>query len=96
MLEAPGGTVTLRLVERAPVAAIQGRLLEWYATAARPLPWRETRDPYAILVAEVMLQQTQVERVVTRWPAWLQAFPTLEALARAGRAQAIRAWQGLG
>jgi A/G-specific adenine glycosylase len=78
------------------VARIHARLLEWYAINGRDLPWRRTRDPYAILVAEVMLQQTQVDRVIPRWFAWLERFPTTHALARASRADAIRAWQGLG
>jgi A/G-specific adenine glycosylase len=78
------------------VALIQKRLLDWYAINGRDLPWRRTRDPYAILVAEVMLQQTQVDRVIPRWHAWLERFPTTQALARASRADAIRAWQGLG
>jgi A/G-specific adenine glycosylase len=60
------------------------------------LPWRKTRDPYAILVSEVMLQQTQVERVVPRWEEWLERWPTVEALAVATRAEVIRRWQGLG
>ncbi|HEU5207230.1 MAG TPA: A/G-specific adenine glycosylase [Gaiellaceae bacterium] len=71
-------------------------LLEWYATNARDLPWRRTRDPYAILVSEVMLQQTQVERVVQRYLEWLERWPTVEALAAASTADVIRAWQGLG
>ncbi|MDQ6672009.1 MAG: A/G-specific adenine glycosylase, partial [Chloroflexota bacterium] len=78
------------------VARIQRQVLDWYAGYGRDLPWRRTRDPYAILVAEVMLQQTQVERVIPRWHAWLERFPTPHALARASRADAIRAWQGLG
>jgi A/G-specific adenine glycosylase len=60
------------------------------------LPWRKTRDPYAILVSEVMLQQTQVERVVPRYRAWVARWPTVEALAAASPADVIRAWQGLG
>jgi A/G-specific adenine glycosylase len=82
--------------EARDLAGIQGRLLDWYTANRRDLPWRRTRDPYAILVAEVMLQQTQVERVIPRWHAWLERFPTTQALARASRADAIRAWQGLG
>src|SRR5438105_15559825 len=78
------------------VARVQAALLEWYARQARDLPWRRTRDPYAILVAEVMLQQTQVDRVIPRWHAWLERFPGLADLARASRAEAIRVWQGLG
>ena len=71
-------------------------MLEWFAAHGRDLPWRHTRDPYAILVSEVMLQQTQVERVVPRYHAWLERWPTPEALAQAPAAEAIRAWQGLG
>jgi A/G-specific adenine glycosylase len=73
------------------------KLLEaWFAEAGRDLPWRRTRDPYAILVSEVMLQQTQVERVAPRYLAWLERWPTAEALAEASPAEAIREWQGLG
>jgi A/G-specific adenine glycosylase len=71
-------------------------LLEWYGRRARPLPWRETRDPYAILVSEVMLQQTQVERVIPRWQRWLERWPTVEALADASAGEAIVEWQGFG
>ncbi len=71
-------------------------LLAWYARNARDLPWRRTRDPYAILVSEVMLQQTQVERVVPRYLEWLERWPTPQALAEASPADVIRAWQGLG
>ena len=71
-------------------------LLAWYGECKRPLPWRETRDPYAILVSEVMLQQTQVERVIPRYEAWLARWPTVGALAAASAADVIVAWQGLG
>ena len=71
-------------------------LLAWYAENGRDLPWRRTRDPYAILVSEVMLQQTQVERVVPRWRDWLARWPTVDELAGASVADVIRAWQGLG
>jgi A/G-specific adenine glycosylase len=71
-------------------------LQEWFATNGRELPWRSTRDPYAILVSEVMLQQTQVERVVPRYLAWLERWPTAGSLASATPADVIRAWQGLG
>jgi A/G-specific adenine glycosylase len=74
----------------------EARLLEWYAREGRDLPWRRTRDPYAILVSEVMLQQTQVERVVPRYLAWLERWPTVESLAEAPLGEVIRAWQGLG
>jgi A/G-specific adenine glycosylase len=71
-------------------------LLAWYSRNGRDLPWRHTRDPYAILVSEVMLQQTQVERVVPHWHAWLERWPTVGDLAAASPADVIRAWQGLG
>jgi A/G-specific adenine glycosylase len=75
---------------------MRAALLAWFAEHERDLPWRRTRDPYAILVSEVMLQQTQVERVVPRFLEWLERWPTAEALAGASPAQVIRAWQGLG
>jgi A/G-specific adenine glycosylase len=75
---------------------VEHQLLDWYAAHARDLPWRRTRDPYAILVSEVMLQQTQVERVVPRYLAWLERWPTVESLAAASPADVIREWQGLG
>jgi A/G-specific adenine glycosylase len=75
---------------------VEERLLAWFGREGRDLPWRKTRDPYAILVSEVMLQQTQVERVVPRYLEWLERWPTAEALAAASPAEVIRAWQGLG
>ena len=71
-------------------------LLAWFAAHGRDLPWRRTKEPYAILVSEVMLQQTQVERVIPRYLAWLVRWPTAQALAAASPADVIRAWQGLG
>jgi A/G-specific adenine glycosylase len=75
---------------------VEELLLAWYARNARALPWRETKDPYAILVSEVMLQQTQVERVIPRYLDWLKRWPTPDSLAAATPADVIRAWQGLG
>jgi A/G-specific adenine glycosylase len=75
---------------------VEAALLAWFAAHGRDLPWRRTRDPYAILVSEVMLQQTQVERVVPRYLEWLARWPTVDALAAASPADVIRAWQGLG
>jgi A/G-specific adenine glycosylase len=71
-------------------------LSAWHDEHGRDLPWRRTRDPYAILVSEVMLQQTQVERVVPRYLRWLERWPTARALADASTADVIREWQGLG
>jgi A/G-specific adenine glycosylase len=75
---------------------LQGRLLDWFKEHARDLPWRRTRDPYRVLVSEIMLQQTQVDRVIPKYLAFLEAFPTLEALAAAPTAEVIRLWSGLG
>jgi len=80
----------------ARLAGVRDTLLRWYSTHRRALPWRETTDPYAILVSEVMLQQTQVERVIPRWQRWLERWPTAEALAAATPAEVIVEWQGLG
>ncbi len=71
-------------------------MLSWFETDGRDLPWRRTRDPWAILVSELMLQQTQVERVVDRWPRFLERFPDPVACARAPRADVIDEWAGLG
>jgi A/G-specific adenine glycosylase len=71
-------------------------LLAWFRANGRDLPWRHTKDPYAILVSEVMLQQTQVERVIPRYLRWLELWPSAEKLAAAPLAEVIREWQGLG
>ena len=75
---------------------MESLLLTWFSQNGRDLPWRHTRDPYAILVSEVMLQQTQVARVVPRYLAFLERWPTAESLAAATPADVIREWQGLG
>ena len=72
-------------------------LMNWYRIHGRhDLPWRQTRDPYAVLVSEVMLQQTQVQRVLPYYCEWLERWPTFEALADASPGEVIRAWRGLG
>lgn len=71
-------------------------LLDWYAQAGRTLPWRQTRDPYAIVVSEVMLQQTQVSRGLPKFVAWMKRFPTTRALAGAPLPEVLKQWQGLG
>jgi A/G-specific adenine glycosylase len=75
---------------------VEQLLLAWFHEHGRDLPWRKTRDPYSILVSEIMLQQTQVERVVPRYLRWLERWPTAAALADASTADVIREWQGLG
>jgi len=75
---------------------VQTRLLSWWEVAGRDLPWRRTRDPWAVLVSETMLQQTQVPRVEARFPAFLEQFPTPLACAAAPAGDVVRAWAGLG
>ena len=75
---------------------VRAAVLRWYARCGRDLPWRRTRDPYAILVSEIMLQQTQVDRVVPRFSAFLARFPTARALAGTSLGAVLREWSGLG
>lgn len=72
------------------------KLLAWYKKYGRDLPWRKTRNPYHILVSEVMLQQTQVDRVKSFYKAWLKQFPDWKYLAKATNEEVVRAWAGLG
>jgi A/G-specific adenine glycosylase len=78
------------------LASIRRRLLRWYDKNKRDLPWRNTKDPYAIWVAETMLQQTQVKTVLPYYERFLKAFPSVEALAQAPRQRILRVWSGLG
>src|SRR5919198_510352 len=104
LTQSPGCRSTARAMHVLSAAAavisrvgfVEQLLLAWFDEHARDLPWRRTRDPYAILVSEVMLQQTQVERVVPRYLRWLERWPTAQALAAAERADVLREWQGLG
>lgn len=80
----------------APVNEFTGAVLAWGTSRLRDLPWRRTRDPWAVLVSEVMLQQTQVARVIPRWEAFLERFPTPAACAAAPLGDVLREWQGLG
>ena len=75
---------------------MEAELQTWFRANGRDLPWRRSRDPYALLVSEVMLQQTQVARVVPRWVEWVERWPDVASLAAASPADVIRAWQGLG
>ncbi len=72
------------------------KILAWYQNNGRDLPWRRTTDPYRILVSEVMLQQTQVDRVIPKYRSFLARFPTIDALVKAKRSDVIREWSGLG
>jgi A/G-specific adenine glycosylase len=75
---------------------VRARVLRWYDAEKRDLPWRRTRDPYPVLVSEVMLQQTQASRVIGRFSRFLARFPSVEALAAATTAEVLAEWSGLG
>src|SRR5688572_18272750 len=82
-----------------PVAKIkdfQKHIFSWWKDNRRDLPWRRTNDPYLILVSEVMLQQTQVSRVLPKYAEFLEAFPSVHALAAASPAVVLRLWKGMG
>ncbi|HEY4157561.1 MAG TPA: A/G-specific adenine glycosylase, partial [Polyangiaceae bacterium] len=83
-------------LDEARARAIGRKLLTWYARNQRDLPWRRTRDPYAIWVSEMMLQQTQVSTVIPYYQRWMQRFPDLQSLARADEHAVLHSWQGLG
>jgi A/G-specific adenine glycosylase len=85
-----------KLAHPATIRAFQRRLISWYQKHGRDLPWRRTRDPYAILVSEVMLQQTQVQRAMLYYDKFLQRYPTVEELARADAGEVRETWEGLG
>jgi len=78
------------------LAAVRAQVLEWFGRRGRDLPWRRTRDPYRVLVAEMLAQQTQAERAAEAFPRFLARFPDLGALASATPAEVLREWQGLG
>ena len=78
------------------LALVRTQLLAWFDRQRRDLPWRQTRDPYRILVSEVMLQQTQVDRVIPYFYRFFEQFPTVQALAQAPTAEVIKVWAGLG
>lgn len=95
--DAPRRKRALRLrLDTAQLTAFQRSLLAWYRRHGRDLPWRRTRDPYEILVSEVMLQQTQVKRVLEFYPRFLARYPTAEELAAASESAVREAWDGLG
>jgi len=78
------------------ITFFQKEILKWYAENKRDLPWRKTRDPYRVLISEVMLQQTQVSRVIPKYEAWMKAFPDVESLSHAKTSDVLRLWSGLG
>ena len=77
-------------------SALVKSLLRWYRTHARSMPWRRTHNPYRILVSEIMLQQTQVHRVLLKYPEFIRRFPNFSILAESSPAEVIRAWAGMG
>jgi A/G-specific adenine glycosylase len=79
-----------------PLSILRQTLLDWYASFGRVLPWRQTHDPYAIWISEIMLQQTQVKTVIPYYERWLESFPAIAPLAHADQQQVLKAWQGLG
>ena len=86
----------LKISTTGRVEAFHAIVFEWFKIHRRDLPWRRITDPYAIALSEIMLQQTQVDRVIPKWRAFLLAFPTWVDLAEASTADVIRMWQGLG
>ncbi len=77
-------------------AYFQQKILQWYTENKRDLPWRRTTDPYKIMVSEIMLQQTQVERVIPKYLAFIERFPTVKDLAQASPGEVLALWSGLG
>ena len=96
------GIISLALaIYRTPISVskhsdVGRRLLAWWDAGHAQLPWRETTDPYAIWVAEVMLQQTQIATVLPYYERWMARYPTVEALAQAPLAEVLKSWEGLG
>ena len=78
------------------IVSFQNKIFSWWKTNRRDLPWRRTHDPYQILVSEVMLQQTQVFRVLPKYAEFIEIYPTIESLAVAYLSDVIRIWKGLG
>jgi A/G-specific adenine glycosylase len=81
---------------RTPAKTIQSKLLKWYLKEKREMPWRNSLDPYRILVSEFMLQQTQVKTVIPYFKRWIKSFPTVQKLARARESTVLKHWEGLG
>ncbi len=93
---AAGGFYKMSTVGEQRLRNIRRKLMSWYETSARDLPWRRSRDPYRIWVSEVMLQQTRVQTVLPYYERFLEKFPTVEALAAAPEPELLASWSGLG
>jgi A/G-specific adenine glycosylase len=89
-------SATNNKISKDNIKAFHTEIFSWWSTNKRKLPWRETTDPYAIMVSEFMLQQTQVSRVIPKYLAFLEAFPSIELLSKASRKEVLRLWSGLG
>ena len=87
---------TFPVLDAEAILKFRNALESWFITFHRKLPWRETNDPYSIWVSEVMLQQTQVAKVIDYYLAFIEAFPTVAALAEASQEQVLKVWEGLG
>ena len=83
-------------MKRGLAQKIQFKLLQWFRTNKRSLPWRKAKDPYKIWISEIMLQQTQVDTVIPYYKRWMKNFPNLRALARTPLSRVLRSWEGLG
>src|SRR5688572_22175038 len=84
---------------RAPVfseARVAAKIVKWFHANHRDLPWRRTRDPYAIWISEIMLQQTTVKTVIPYWERWMHELPNIQALAKATHERVLKLWEGLG
>lgn len=92
----PQAALTIRAVPPSAMQSLRNSLINWYHQWGRDLPWRQTLDPYAIWISEIMLQQTQVKTVIPYYQQWLDAFPTVEILAIADQQEVLKLWQGLG
>jgi A/G-specific adenine glycosylase len=96
ILESDGRIFSQKFEPDTGILKFQQMVLDYYSQHGRPMPWRDTTDPYNILVSEIMLQQTQVERVFFKYPAFLAAFPDFTSLAQAPLADILTVWQGMG
>lgn len=83
-------------ISTSEIKEFQNKILSWYKIHERDLPWRKTREPYHILISEIMLQQTQVPRVIQKYKEWLEKFPTIVSLAQSSTAEVLQYWSGLG
>ncbi|MFA4849002.1 MAG: A/G-specific adenine glycosylase [Methanoregula sp.] len=95
-LDDDGRIFSQKFDEDTRISEFRQMVLDYYSRHGRPMPWRDTTDPYKILVSEIMLQQTQVERVLVKYPAFLSAFPDFSTLAQAPLADILTVWQGMG